>query len=206
MEPRETVRRGYDLVAETYETKCARKNSSLRAEWLAKLASMLPKEAEILDLGCGSGIAASHLVAAGPRVIGVDISSVQIERARALVPDAEFIRRDMSELEFPADRFSAIVALYSIIHVPLAEQPGLFRRIAEWLRPGGYLLAILGEQAWIGTEENWLGVASATMYWSHGDAETYRGWLREVGFVILEDQFVPEEGGGHRLFLTQVRK
>ncbi|WUS42620.1 hypothetical protein OG500_04615 [Kitasatospora sp. NBC_01250] len=28
------------------------------------------------------------------------------------------------------------MALYSLIHIPLAEQPGLLGRIAAWLRPG----------------------------------------------------------------------
>lgn len=206
MDPRELVRRGYDLVGDTYDTKCAQRNASLYAEWLAKLASMLPRGAEILDLGCGTGKFTARLLAEEFHVTGVDISPVQIDRARTLVPNADFICADMSEVEFPADRFDAVVALYSIIHIPLTEQPGLFERIAEWLRPGGYLLAILGEQAWTGTEESWLGVESATMYWSHESAGTYRRWLTDLGFAIVEEEFVPEEEGGHRLFLSHINK
>ena len=77
---------------------------------------------------------------------------------------------------FPDGSLSSVVALYSIIHVPLREQRPLLRRIHRWLAPGGILLMIAGDQAYTGTEENWLG-SGATMYWSHTDAATYAKWL-----------------------------
>ena len=75
-------------------------------------------------------------------VIGVDISSVQIERARNFVPGAEFVCADMTEVDFPAESFAAFVFLYSIIHVPLAAQRTSFTKLLEWLLPEGYLLAV----------------------------------------------------------------
>jgi len=43
----------------------------------------------------------------------VDISDVQIERARRLVPGATFIRADVTEIDFPAAGFDAVVCLYA---------------------------------------------------------------------------------------------
>ena len=97
-------------------------------------------------------------------VTGVDISSVQIERARNFVPRAEFVCADMTEVDFPAESFAAIVSLYAIIHIPLDEQPALFAKLFEWLQPEGYLLVTVGNRAWTGVEENWLDVTGATMF------------------------------------------
>ena len=143
----------------------------------------------------------SHRSAPCPplEVTGVDISDVQIERARALVPTATFVREDMTRVRFPAGSFAAVVALYSIIHVPLAEQRPLFRRIHRWLVPGGVFLTILGAGRWKGLEKGWLG-SDSWMFWDHVDAATYRTWLGEAGFVIDAEKLIPEGEGGHELF------
>jgi SAM-dependent methyltransferase len=145
--------------------------------------------------------AARWLVAHGHQVTGVDISPIQIERARRLVPRATFRCSDVTELDFPDDSFDAIVSFFAIIHVPVEEQPALFQRIGRWLRPDGWFMATLGTQHWTGTEENWLS-AGAPMYWSHADADTYRQWIREAGLLAELERFIPEETGGHNLILA----
>jgi ubiquinone/menaquinone biosynthesis C-methylase UbiE len=166
------------------------------------LLSGLPRGASVLDLGCGNGDPVARGLSRRFRVTGVDISDVQIRRARRLVPDAQFLRADMTTLRFPTGSFQAVVALYSMIHVPLRKQRPLLRRIYRWLSPGGLLLAILGKTAWTGRENSWLGV-KAEMYWSHTDAATYDKWLRATGFDILRRKFIPEGNSGHELFLAR---
>ena len=136
----------------------------------------------MLDLGCGNGVpVARSLAAAGYQVTGVDISDVQVERARRLVPAGTFIRADATVIEFPPRSFDAIVCLYSLIHMPLADQPGLLPRAAGWLRPAGWLLAVTGHSAWTGTEDNWLG-GPASMSWSQADAGTSAHGLSRRAF------------------------
>jgi cyclopropane fatty-acyl-phospholipid synthase-like methyltransferase len=154
----------------------------------------------VLDLGCGCGVPATAILAERYTVTGVDLSPVQVSRARRLVPTARFECADMAAVDFPALTFAAVVSFYAIIHVPLEEQPAIFRNVRRWLRPGGYLLATLGSGAWTGTEDDWLG---APMYWSHADRATYVAWLGEVGFEILWTRFIPEGTGGHTLILAK---
>jgi SAM-dependent methyltransferase len=65
----------------------------------------------------------------------VDISEVQVSRARALVPAATFIQADLTRAEFADGSFDAIVSFYALIHLPVAAQPALLGRAARWLRP-----------------------------------------------------------------------
>jgi len=205
--PKEVVRQGYDWISYAYRDDAGHgpaKDQPLGRpdyeSWLSELMARLKAGDTVLDLGCGCGVPATGLLAKNFAVTGVDLSPVQIARARRLVPAAQFQCADMSTLEFPAKSFAAVVSFYAIIHVPLEEQPAIFKNIYRWLRPGGYLLATLGSGAWTGTEDDWLG---APMYWSHADRATYVAWLEETGFEVLWTRFIPERTGGHTLVLAK---
>ncbi len=202
-DPSDLVRRGYDAVSLRYRSDDA--EAGLYAPWIAELSEQLGASARVLDLGCGCGVpVARDLAAAGHRVVGVDISDVQVERARPLVPDAEFLRADATEIDFPPGSFDAVVALYSLIHMPLDAQPRLITSIARWLGKGGTLLLVAGAQAWTGTDDGWLG-GDAPMWWSHSDAGTYRRWLQDAGFDVVREEFVPEGDGGHAFFRADLK-
>ena len=203
MNPKDIVRSGYDKVSQAYRTEAFDYEHSGYKSFLAWLEPRLDLGATILDLGCGCGIPVAQVLSRQHRVTGVDISPVQIERARQFVPEAEFLCADMATLDFAPSSFDAIVAFYSIIHVPLEEQPMLFGRLTQWLKPHGHLLATVGHAAWTGTRPNWCGVEGATMYWSHSEAGAYRRWFEEVGLRIVQEGFLPEGDGGHTVLLGQ---
>ncbi len=94
---------------------------------------------------------------------------------------------------------SEVQIVYAMIHMPLAAQPALIGRIARWLRPRGWLLMTVGQSAWTGSEQGWLG-GNAVMWWSQSDAGSYARWVDQAGLEIVEQSFVPEDDGGHALF------
>jgi 2-polyprenyl-3-methyl-5-hydroxy-6-metoxy-1,4-benzoquinol methylase len=200
-EPKDIVRRGYDAVSERYRSDDEEPPEYMA--WLAGLRARLPSGASVLDLGCGCGVPVSRTLAdLGHDVVGVDISAVQVERARRLVPIARFIQADGASLSFASGSFDAIVCLYMLIHLPQGEQQALIQDLGTWLRPGGILLATVGATAWTGEEADWLG-GGERMWWSHPGAETYRQWLTSAGLIIVCDEFVPEGGGGHQMLMAR---
>jgi 2-polyprenyl-3-methyl-5-hydroxy-6-metoxy-1,4-benzoquinol methylase len=80
-DPKEIVRRGYDDVSFRYRGDDDRPAGY--TSWFHQLSERLgPRDARVLDLGCGCGVPfARDLSAAGYRVTGVDISSVQLQGA-----------------------------------------------------------------------------------------------------------------------------
>ncbi len=206
------VRRGWDRASWAYRPDPSGPdafNHDLRElnSWLKPLGESIPPGKTVVDLGCGCGTA---LLVLTPRyrVVGVDLSRVQIRRARLAVPDADLVRGDMTQVAFGERSVDAVVCLYSLIHVPLTEQFGVLGRVRRWLRPGGGFLVITGHAPYEGVQSDWLG-SGAPMFWSHADATTYRSWLERAGFEILDQRPVaerPAEGTVyHELFWARAR-
>ena len=196
-DPKNLVRRSYDQISYAYRgDSISRDRGYFR--WLDALTPLLQPGDTVLDLGCGIPVAQE--LAQRCQVTGVDLSEVQIARARQLVPQATFLCTDMTALRLPPGTFAAIVSFFAIIHLPVQEHRPLLERCCTWLRPGGSLMATVGSQAWMGSKEAWHG---APMYGSHADEATYLTWLQEIGFTLLWTRFIPEGDSGHVLVLGQ---
>jgi len=190
---RRTVESGYDRMAEHYlATKDPEDPLALAA--LKNLASLLPSEAAVLDLGCGAGVPVTRWLAdRGFVVTGVDVSAKQLELARTNVPEGTFFKADMTEVVFGPETFAAVVAFHSIIHVPRTEHPTLLESIHGWLRPGGTLLATMTVADYEGRDEDWEGWG-VPMVWSHYDRNANVAMLQDAGFEIRYAE--PRTGGG----------
>jgi SAM-dependent methyltransferase len=130
----------------------------------------------------------------------VDISAEQLRRARDLVPEAEFRQADFTDIALEDESLDAVVSLYVFNHLPKADLPGLLRRIADSLRPGGYLLATFGRSGAEGVQDDWLGVPM--FFGSYTDEQTL-GLLAGAGFETERVEVVPivEPGEGEGNFL-----
>lgn len=194
------VREGYDSISRAYRSDDFDYESSGYRPLLTEFETYLANGDRVLDLGCGCGVPVAQHLAKRCQVTGVDISPVQIDRAEKLVPGARFVCGDITELDFPASSFDAIVSFYTVIHVPREQQPEMFRKMARWLAPGGMLMLTVAAVEWTGTEAEWHG---AEMYWSHAGRDVYCEWLLELGIEILAEQFIPEGNGGHPVFIAR---
>lgn len=181
-----SVQAGYDTLGPRFGEWDERIEGDPWERFLDELVARAPKGGRVLDLGCGNGMKIARL-AGSFELVGVDVSEEQLRLARARVPEATFVHGDFAELDFPAESFDAVTALYSVMHVPREEHRALFGSIARWLKPGGLFLAALshvGGDDWTG---EWLGVE---MFFSGFDAETNRRLVHEAGFELVLDELV----------------
>ncbi len=202
MDFKETVKAGYNKIAQRYLEERRRASEDIRL--LDDLIARLPADARVLDAGCGAGMPVAQILSQRFKVTGVDFSRAQIELAKKHVPKAEFICQDMTELDFPTNSFDGICSYYAIIHIPRDEHQSLLVNFHRMLKPGGYALLCLGAENLIDDiDENFLGTR---MYWSHFDAETYLKILKEAGFTVIWSKRVADEscaGSGHLFVLLQ---
>jgi SAM-dependent methyltransferase len=111
--------------------------------WLvAELEAHRPGRA--LDLACGEGQNAIWLAERGWSVLGVDFSTVAIEKARARAEqasvDVDFVCADLVEHEPERSAYDLVVALF--LHFLADERRLVLGRAAEALAPGGTFLLI----------------------------------------------------------------
>ena len=200
--PKDIVKTGYDQLSSHYRNYFEVSHKHEYTVWINDLLPLMDKNSRILELGCGDGLPIAQNLSTHYRYTGIDISPVQIQNAKRNVPHATFLTADMTEITYADDSFNCIIALYSIIHVPIDEQETLLRRIYDWLRPNGYFLCTVGNKEWTGTEKNWI-LPNTTMYWSHTDAAQYSEWFMSMGFIICKKEYIPEGKTGHTLFLLK---
>jgi cyclopropane fatty-acyl-phospholipid synthase-like methyltransferase len=184
--PQDVVARGYDAGADEFAAWQKRITGSTRLQRLEELLALLPDRPEVLELGSGAGVLSTRLLAERANLIGVDISAEQVRRAEERVPNARFLHADFTEIELDPSSFDAVASFYVFNHVPREGLWPLLRRIAVWLRPGGYLLASFGASdlpAWYG---EWLG--GVETFFSGYEPDVTLRLVRDAGLAVVRNE------------------
>jgi len=187
MDNKEIVKAGYDRIAASYLASRNQEQEDVRL--LDELIAQLPAGAKVLDAGCGAGVPIARILSRHFEVTGVDFSEAQVQMARQLVPEANFICQDITALTFTDASFDAICSYYAIIHIPREQHAALLRDFYRLLKPGGLALLCLGASDNPDDVDNYHGT---TMYWSHYDAPTNLRLVGEAGFEILWQRLVTD--------------
>ncbi len=191
--PKRIVAHGYDAISQNYLKLIENMGPRVREKYLTVVEQNLPAGSLVLEMGCGAGAPMTQRLVRHYRVIALDISRDQLALAVRNVPEANFVLADMTRLPFRAT-FDAVIAFYSMTHVPRDEHVALLRDIYRLLRPGGLFVATMGHgDCHDIVEADWLG---APMFFSHFDSETNVRLVKEAGFNILtsEDEWEQEYG------------
>ncbi|KAJ7490844.1 S-adenosyl-L-methionine-dependent methyltransferase [Mycena latifolia] len=196
--PKSHVEQGYDIAADQYLAWSSARPTTTRMAYIDDLLKKLPAGANVLELGCGAGVPCTQLlVEHGLNVTGNDISAAQIALAREHVPKAKaLIQGDMLTLDFAPASFDAVLAFYSIFHLPKEEQGLMVERIRGWLKPGGWLLCNFHFDAGDVVREGWIE-PSVTMFSSGLGVEGTRDIFNKQvpGFKLVVDKVDVETVG-----------
>ncbi|MGE0606707.1 MAG: class I SAM-dependent methyltransferase [Pirellulales bacterium] len=124
--------------------------ATLAAPWIIEtLRQRGSKSGRVIELGCGSGVLAEGLAAAGFNVTGYDLSVAMIDMARARVPQACF--HVGSFLDVKLSPCAAVIAQGEVLNYLFDRRnkksplPRLFRQVYAALQPGGLFLFDIAE-------------------------------------------------------------
>ena len=218
---KDRLKASYDAMAPQYN-QWTEKHHTLRHKYLDKLFELCPQllatgdngslSPSVIELGCGAGEPVlSTLLSRNPalKATALDLSETQIELARdnlkAHGSRVEYIAGDMvsSTADAAPGGYTAVIALYSLIHLAQAEQKTMIKRIADWLPKGGCFLASFAKDEIEGVVmEKWLDEKG----WMYCSGMGVEGTLRAVEESGLEVLVKEVEVGEDETFLWVIAK
>jgi trans-aconitate methyltransferase len=124
--------------AQNYQSTCGRVT-----EHGAKLVDVLRKNqcGRILDLGCGTGVLTNEIAGFSDEVVGIDLSSAMVEKARSMYPGIEFKVMDACALEWE-NYFDAVFS-NAVLHF-IKTQDILLDNIRKALTDNGLFICEFG--------------------------------------------------------------
>jgi SAM-dependent methyltransferase len=146
---------------------------------------------DLLDVGCGSGLALRHYAHRGADVVGVDAAAGLLTIARSRVPSATLHHASLTDLPLADSSFDAVTGVNSFVYADdggLAEarrvlRPGRSLAIGFWADPldFGWAMAALGEAL-----APLVGEGDAHTPLRMSEPGTAAGLLAEAGFRVLD--------------------
>lgn len=168
-------------------------------QWLDRMVALVDPPAELLDLGCGSGIPiAAYLSGRGYPVTGVDSAPEMIAMFAANLPAHKALVADMRTLRLDT-RFGGIIAWDSFFHLTPDDQRAMFAVFRAHSLSGAALLfssgPAFGEA--IGMLEG------EPLYHASLDGEEYRSLLDASGFELIAHIREDPTCGGRTAWLAR---
>ncbi|MBT2564611.1 class I SAM-dependent methyltransferase [Pedobacter sp. ISL-68] len=169
--------------------------------YLDDLLKRLPPNANVLDLGCGSGKPIlEYLISQNVKVLGVDASEQMLEIARLNFPGTPFMLKDMRKLDL-GEKFDAIIAWHSFFHLPAVDQPGMFSIFRHHLKPNGILLFTSGTDR----GEVWGMNSGENLFHASLDTDEYRSLLESNHFKVLSHIISDPDCAGANVWMVQYK-
>lgn len=110
------------------------------------------KGGDVLDVGCGPGRDAKYFSEHNLKVTGIDLSDNFLDIASQNVPNANFIKMDMRNVDFPNDTFDGIWISASFLHIPKNDARNALVNLRSVLKQGGLIYVNVEK----GTQEKFL--------------------------------------------------
>lgn len=137
----------FDLLAQAYDQDFALTavGQFQREQVWHQIATLWPKNAHLLELGCGTGIDAQHLAELGFQVLATDISPgmlAQAQRRCAGLPQVSLRLLDASNIGQLEETFDGVFSNFAAINCVL-DVAAFAEQLALRVRPGGIVVLCL---------------------------------------------------------------
>ncbi len=169
---------------------------------LGLLARQVPEGSRVLDVGCGGGLLAAHLVASGRavEVHGIDASRPAIEIAQSMsqrlkdvAPGAgvQFEHRQVQD-GLPDALFDVVCLIDVLHHVPVEAQERAFLDAASRVRPGGVFLYkdMADGPVWCSGMNRLHDLVMARQWIRYVPVERAEGWGERAGLRLERSEDV----------------
>ena len=132
----------------------------------------LRKDALVLDLGCGGGVASAYFCQRGFSTVSADLSGEMVQECRRRGLE-NVVQVDLEDLPFCPRAFDAVWAHTSLIHVPKERLARALAGVARVLKPGGTLFVALKE----GGSQGYEGQPGTERWFSNYGADEFEQYL-----------------------------
>lgn len=102
--------------------------------------ALLPRGADVLDAGCGTGRVGAELARRGHRVTAVDLDPVLVARARTHA-GLDVHEADLADVDLGRDFDAVVVAGNVLVFLTPCSEERVVANLARHVRPGGVLVA-----------------------------------------------------------------
>jgi len=173
---------GYEGIAESYIVVRGRAVNGIGASTARAWAGTFDKGAEVLDLGCGTGIPVTKiLLEAGLKAFGLDASPKMVEEFRRNFPDVPVVCEAVERSLFFGRSFDGIISVGLLFLLSEETQRALIRKMAAALRPRGKLLFTAPFD-----KVEWKDIMTERLSRSLG-AKEYRSLISAAGLSVGEE-------------------
>jgi ubiquinone/menaquinone biosynthesis C-methylase UbiE len=188
-EVEKTIKAYNETVEEYYKNTKGLKSSIEAAH---KFAAILPKNARILDAGCGPGRDAQIFAEKGFKVVGIDLAEKMIEFAKKLVPKAEFKVMDFRKLDFEDNSFDAIWFSAALLNVKKEDAAKTLSEMHRVLKPGGLMFLKVKKGKGEGWQKDKRYGDNVRKYFSYYSQEEIKQKVASAGFKITKTKIIPK--------------
>ncbi|MBI5414209.1 class I SAM-dependent methyltransferase [Candidatus Peregrinibacteria bacterium] len=198
-------------LAEIYDSIANEFSESRNSPWeeAEVLFAATPKNAKILDIGCGNGRLVPLFLKKNCEVFGGDISEKLLGIAQKKYPAAHFQKVDFSDLPFADETFDEVWSVASFHHIPTEKKR--LRALSEMcrvLKPKGEVIIIvwnLWNQQKYARQKRWSilrsfliptwskrdfiipwGTEKKTRYYHSFDVQELQKLAEKSGFLVKE--------------------
>lgn len=187
----------YNKIANWFaENRCV---DLIEQNYLEALISEIKSNADVLDIGCGTGKPIlEYLLNKNLNIIGVDASKEMLTIARNNFPTTEFVLEDMRKLALNK-KFDAIIAWHSFFHLPAADQPKMFEIFESHINPKGILLFTSGSER----GEAWGINGGENLFHASLNTDEYQQLLKKHNFEVLNHIVNDENCGGATVWMAK---